>query len=348
MESLIKLRTLDNYDLVCKLSYPKEFEKLVIYVNGMGPNTYDNTTLYGDKIKFNYHDLFRNEFLKRDIAYLSFNSRGVDVSDIAPLFYQVNDEIYNTNTPSNIIKDVSEIISYFKKLHKNLKIYLLAYSEASMIASQIVEKNKTNVYGLLIVSYFNESYQEILKWQYSGNSLLYNILTSLNIKTREHLISEDLINHPNFFKTIFGDIFFSNLDQNKDGKIDANDLKSYTYPFYECLLNAIASNDENFFNKQFPIKVNCNWFKELFAFNPNKEILPTLDLPIFIFHGGYDSLAPVSGVIDLVNEFNKLNKANLQVAVYNNHDQDLNYLEYITTKKLPNGLNDIFNTVKNS
>ena len=41
---------------------------------------------------------------------------------------------------------------------------------------------------------------------------------------------------------------------------------------------------------------------------PNSETLPTLDLPIHIFHGVYDGNTPVEGVYDVQSRFEALGK----------------------------------------
>src|SRR5690606_41341394 len=82
-----------------QFSYPGEFKKLVIYVNGAGPNTYNNTHQLGNKF-FNYHDLFKTEFNKSGISYLSYIIVGVDISDDAPFYNLVEFDYDNISLSS--------------------------------------------------------------------------------------------------------------------------------------------------------------------------------------------------------------------------------------------------------
>ena len=56
------MQTYDGYSLEGKLRLPKkgEVKKLVLFVNGSGPNTYDNKRQI-ENVEFNYYDLFAQE-----------------------------------------------------------------------------------------------------------------------------------------------------------------------------------------------------------------------------------------------------------------------------------------------
>jgi len=348
MDKVIKLKTKDNKDLFIKISYPKEFQKIVLYVNGLGPNTYDNTRMINEKLKINYHDLFRNELNKRNVSYVSYNARGVDV-DVNYPFYKINEDLYKTNNVLNALNDLEVIVNYLKKEYKQAKIYLLTFGEASIIATNSIYKNKLKVDGLFIVSYFHDSFKDILEWQFSGNSLLLNILAYLNLYERDYLLAKDFENdNTNILKDIFNNESFPNLDLNKDGKIDATDLKPLTYPFYEKFLLAVDNGDEKFFEENIPFKVYSSWYKEMFSLPANKEILPMLDIPIYIFQGRFDNQAPFFGIDEITSTFKDLNKSNLKVYIYERLNQDLNYFEYIFSLKLSNGLIDLFEVIKNN
>ena len=86
-----KIETISLYDgceTKVKYSYPDNLpvDKLVIYVNGSGQSTYDNKRKNPNGVFFNYHDFFRNEFVSDNIAYCSYNTRGVEMGDSEPLY----------------------------------------------------------------------------------------------------------------------------------------------------------------------------------------------------------------------------------------------------------------------
>jgi hypothetical protein len=65
------------------------------------------------------------------------------------------------------------------------------------------------------------------------------------------------------------------------------------------------------------------WLSEHYNLKSNSELLPTLDLPIYIFHGALDANCDVQGVYIIKDIFTQLNKTNLSINVFDNHDHNL-------------------------
>ena len=109
---IIQIPSYDGYLIEGKLAMPEDntADKLVIYVNGSGPNTYDNKRQLDENKKFTYFDLFREEFTKRGSAFFSYNTRGVTTSDEPPYFTDVDDILYRSYTPQASVKDVVSMV----------------------------------------------------------------------------------------------------------------------------------------------------------------------------------------------------------------------------------------------
>lgn len=344
------LKTYDGYEFKIKLSYPEsKFDKLVIYINGAGPNTYDNTRLFMDNIKFNYHDLFRNELAKIGVAYCSYNTRGVDVDSNPPWFNKIDENVYDTYTPNNIARDIEVIVKYLKgeSKFKNIKIYLLGWNEGSIIAPIVAKNGNVKIDGLLLVGYYHENFKDVLKWQLSGNSLLINWLRAFDVFNKGYITKEDFL--ADKFKVkdqVFMGKTFEEIDLNRDGKIDIEDTKPLTYPYYLDLIKAINEGNDEWLVENYPIQLSSIWFKEHFKLSATKNILSKLNIPIYMFQGELDSNTNVQDVIAIMNDFEKLGKKNLNVKIFNGHDHELNYIEYIVSKQIPEGIKDIINTIK--
>ncbi len=92
----------DNTIIHGKLSLPYnngDIEKSVIYVNGSGPNTYDNK-----RPGFNYFDLFREQFAKQGTAFFSYSTRGCAIGDKPPMYVDIDYELYQTYLPINSVE----------------------------------------------------------------------------------------------------------------------------------------------------------------------------------------------------------------------------------------------------
>ena len=69
--------------------------------------------------------------------------------------------------------------------------------------------------------------------------------------------------------------------------------------------------------------LTSEWFSEHYKLPSNNDILPTLDLPIYIFHGTSDGFCDVNGVYEIRDAFLKLGKTNLSINVFEKHGHGL-------------------------
>lgn len=170
---LYKVYASDGYPLEALLSTPDEQpQKLVIYVNGSGPNTFNAKRQNADGTFFNYHDFFATEFTRRGIAYCRYSARGVKDGVVPPYFADIDDEQYKTYLPHNSISDVECLIKHLGKEFPDTPVFLLGWSEGTILAPLIVLNQRVRVEGLLLCGYCNENLRETLVWQLSGNSAL--------------------------------------------------------------------------------------------------------------------------------------------------------------------------------
>lgn len=345
---IIEINSFDKYKLKLKIDYPQtaEFDKIVLFVPGSGPNTYDNHRILDD-VEFNYFDLFVQEFTNRNIAFCRYNTRGVDVGINPPEYMTINSEEYQTYLPHNSVKDVECIIKYLKNLPllKKAKIILLGWSEGTNIAPLVAINNNVKIDCLLLAGYCNENMRDTLNWQLSGGSSMVNLCKMFDYDKKGYITKEDFeTDKYNVRQEIFESTSFEELDINKDGIIDELDFKIRLKEEKENIFSAIEQNDDNWLKDNYPVRLTTAWFHEHFNLPSNSEVLPKLDLPIHIFHGTCDANVSVNGVKDIEEKFKKLKKKNLCTHIFENHDHDLNYLWYPLYETISEGLNSIFNT----
>ena len=111
----------------------------------------------------------------------------------------------------------------------------------------------------------------------------------------------------------------------------------------ERLMAKIAENDGDWIWNKY-VRVTIDWFREHFALEPNKTRLLRVDIPIYVFHGKDDANVPAESVYDLENRFKACNKTNLKTFVFDGHNHDLNFEDWITKKEYSEGLQKIFDT----
>jgi alpha-beta hydrolase superfamily lysophospholipase len=251
---MLTIKSFDGYNIKGKLYLPDtddKISKLVIHINGAGPNTYNV-------------DFFPDYYASNGIAFFSYNTRGVDVSTSEKV---INDDEYITYKPSTSVEDIFHIIKTLKGIEclKNCFVFLNGWSEGAIIAPLFVKKYQNMVDAIFLFGYSNVNLKDTQKWQCS--------------------------------------------------KIDGGDAM-----LEECF-NAIERKDNKWLMNN--MGVTAEWFSEHYNLTSNNEILPTLDLPIYIFHGDADGYCDVNGVYEIKDTFKKLGKTNLSVNVFEKHGHGL-------------------------
>lgn len=350
---IIKIPLFDGETMTGKLSMPDEAEKageIVIYVHGTGPSTYDKRRKAGDR-EFNYFDLFAREFNKRGVAFFTYNKRGVESVDTPPLFEKIDREKFRKVVPSIEIKDLGALIAYLRKDRrlKRAKVVLLGWSEGSVIASMVADDRKNKIDALFLAGYVHDNMKDVMKWQNLGGSAMVNIRPAFD-KNKDGTISRaeyesDEPRPAAFRKNRFQNTKFELLDVNKDEKLDATDFGLLNKTRYDAIFAAIERGDEDWiWNNYFHISMP--WLKEHFALEANKDRLPRLKVPIYIFHGEDDPNCPVEGVYDLRAGFDKAGKKNLHEFVFKGHNHDLNYTEWLFKNEMPEGIKKMMETAE--
>lgn len=340
---ILQIPSYDGYLIEGRLAMPEggKADRLVIYVNGSGPNTYDNTRQLDETKTFTYFDLFREEFTKRGSAFFSYNTRGARVSQEPPVFTEVDDLLYREYTPQASVKDVVAMVEYLKRQPglKDAKIILLGWSEGTLIAPLV--SLKTQVDGMVLCGFMYNDMMTILDWQQTGGSSMVFYRHHFDYDKDGMVTPEEFAEDKNGIAKYFG-ITYGSMDQNKDGKLDEADFAILLEPSRTELYKAIDEGNREYLKNNYGVYLTPEWFAAHKLMPTNKEILPFIDIPIHIIHGTFDQNAPIEGVYAIEALFKQLGKDNLAVSVYEGYDHDLNYMDYIFTDKIPEGLLQVF------
>lgn len=335
----------DKASTTTRLCLPEKGDPktIVVVVHGTGPYTYMTK-----RTGFNYYDVLANGFCEQGVGFFSYNRRGVDLGDTAPMFDKVDSTKYTNYLPHIEVRDIESMISTLKKDKrlKNCKIILYGISEGTIIASMVAERNKVKVDGLFLHGYAHENMYDIIQSQNMGEGIMV-LINAVFDKNGDKSISReeyetDDPTFPDYRKYLFNDLAFDAIDLTKDNAIDLRDIHKMRTSYNTYMMSKISENDQSWiWNNYF--RITIAWLKEHFALEPNKSRLLRITIPIHIFHGTQDINVPVEGVYDIENRFKISNKQNLTIHVFDKHDHDLNFNEWITNKKYSEGLQSIFN-----
>lgn len=334
----------DGVSTKVRLCLPEEGEinRIVIAVHGTGPFTY-----LTQREGFNYYDALAEGFCGKGTGFFTYNRRGVDLGETGPWYDSVDSVKYAGYLPNTEADDVEAMIAFLKNdsRFKECKIILYGISEGTIIASMVAERKNVEVDALLLHGYAHENMYDILKWQNIGNGVMI-MINSIFDKNGDESVDREEYEHVDSVVTAYRAYLFQNLPFDsvnvvKDDAIDIKDISTIRQPVQEIMMSKISSNEEAWlWNNYF--RVTINWYREHFALEPNKTRLLRVDIPIYLFHGRVDVNAPAEGVYDLEDRFNTCRKSNLQTHIFEKHNHDLNFQDWIATRTYSEGLQKLF------
>lgn len=298
---------------------------------------------------FNFYDELATEFCTRGVAFFTYDRRGVTVDENGkPPFYVKLDTLkYLKYTPLREAEDVENIISTLKKDKrlKNCNIILYGLSEGTIIAPLIVERDRVKVDAIFLHGYDNENLYDVIKWQNEGNGIMimanqyFDKNGDKKISSEEYDAKDAIVLA--YKRYLFQNVDFESLDKDQDGFITTGDIGSMRKNLHEGLLKAIQDDDNVWIRNNY-MELTSNWFKTHFQLEPNKSRLLRLNLPIYIFHGTCDANVPVEGVYDIEERFRIMGKKNLTAYIFEGHNHDLNFEDWLVKKKWSEGMLKIF------
>lgn len=348
----VEVRTIpsfDAYPLEGRLYLPSDQSPraLVIYVNGSGPNTNQNTRQLSADATFSYFDLVASGFNEVGAAFLSYSTRGVTASDTPPFYHTIDPQAYQTYLPEHSVQDVAAIVRALRtdsRLH-DCPIYLLGWSEGTMIAPKVAQL--VPVDGLLLAGYVNGTMQQVLDWQQTGGSSMVTYCLYFDADGDGRVSQAEYENDRYGVRPALGleQVAFPELDADGDGQLTASDFAALLAPSRQALYDAITRNDDAWLAENYPVRLTSAWFHAHSHFTPNQDMLTELDLPIVIFQGQADANVPVQDTLDIQAQFAALGKDNLTVHLYPNADHDLNFVSYLSTGVWPQAWCDLFAVV---
>lgn len=340
----------DGYPLAGKLYLPRgqNPQALVVYVNGSGPNTYENTRALTEDTTFSYFDLVAQGFTGQNAAFFSYSTRGVAPGSEPPYYCTIDPDAYQTYLPDNSVRDVAAIVTALRQDPRlsRARVYLLGWSEGTMIApkaAQIVP-----VDGLLLAGYVNGTMRETLDWQQNGGSSMVTYCLYFDTDGDGAVSRAEYEADPYGVRGALGldQTAFPDLDADGDGKLTAADFSRLLAPTRQTLYAAIDRGDDVWLAQNYPVRLTTAWFRAHDAFPPNRDMLTTLDIPITIFQGEADANVPVQDTREIQAQFAACGKTNLTVHTYPATDHDLNFSVYLSTGEWPQGWQDLFAAVR--
>ena len=352
---VLDITSTDGYVFSGRLTMPygdDEVLAIVIDTGTSGPHTY-LMRRYAPGIGYwNYWDFWAYEFANNGVALFTANTRGVTLGTQPPFFVDVDEAGYLTYLPLNVVEDVYHMIRTLQANPRlaNAKIFLLGKSEGAIIAPLFAEAYPGMADALLLTGVPITNMYDVVHWQASGRGSMLILSTLFEVDEYGRITEEAFYAGP--WETAMG-ASFEALDLDGDGFFTANDLlmvwqlqgvPSHMYDA-SILLDAIARGDDEWLSENYPVLLTSGWFGQHFALSSNMELLPELDLPIYIFHGTLDINVYVGYVQELYALLQELGSTNVTINIFPGHNHDLNFDLTAFVGKMSDGVRAVFDAV---
>lgn len=345
MTEVLHIQARDGHRLEGKLDLPEQgpVERLVIFVNGSGPNTYDNKRDKGDGTCFHFYDPLAQALTERGMGFFRYSTRGCVHAELPPFYCNIDWAQYQTYCPETCAADLEDWMTHLLSAPRcqGARAVLLGWSEGTMIAPMVALRGRAPVAGLLLAGYANGTMEEALEWQQQGNNELlfyrrYFDLDGDGVITRAEFEAD-----PHGVAAALG-VRFEELDQNGDGRLTLEDFALKNAQSRRDIFRAIEDWDDAWLRTHYPVPLTARWFHAHRRLPPNRETLPKLDLPIHIFQGTLDANTPVEDTYAIRDAFAALGKTNLTVHIYPGANHNLDFEQWLYGGGMPQGYRDIF------
>lgn len=328
----------DGVDMFGRLVLQKNGKPraIVVYVQTAEGATIDQKRPLGGGKTFNYFDVYRVELLNRGIGFFSYEGRGIRMGDAPPRYEKIDRDEFNTGTLENKAKDVASAIETIRKQLglREMPIFLMGASEGTLVAAEAASRNPASVQGLILYGVAATNLKKIFAYIHTDGAFLP--VRALDKDNNSSISKEE-------WESVVKDARFDEYDNDGDGSFTVDDFRIR----FKKLLDATENNDFDTLNAwgktaKAAVALPDNWFADHFAHAEMWTFLKGLEMPVGIFHGDRDSMAPLGAVNEMEKVAKDAGRSNIEFHYFKGLDHSLNIGLYFVNGNLPAGHQAIF------
>jgi len=349
----ITFTSYDHYEMFGKLTIPTTAgsHPVVIYVQNAEGMTVDQKRQKSRSETFNYFDLYREKLPEMNVAFFSYEGRGLRMGDKPPRYETVNWDIYNTSTLENKVRDVLSAVETVRKQPgiDASRMFLMGASEGTLLAAETAARSRGQIRGLILYGVLTSNLRDNFKYIVSGGAFL-PILKFLDADKDGKISKQEFEADPHKYRErVLKNPAFESLDTNHDGFFTVDELVQLSAPLRN-LRDAVDSTNYEVLNEwartSAAVSTPKDWFKDHFAHQPIWTFLSRLNIAVGCFQGDEDAMVPIDGVRKLEQQAKQAGKSKMEFHYFNNLDHSLGIIEYFVKGTLPAGHQAIFEFIK--
>jgi dienelactone hydrolase len=343
----------DRYEMFGKLTTPTSTgnHPVVIYVQTAEGMTVDMKRRKSRTETFNYFDLYREKLPEMNVAFFSYEGRGIRMGDKPPRYETINWDIYNTSTLENKVRDVMSAVELVKKQPgiDASRIFLMGASEGTLLAAEAASRMPKQIRGLILYGVLTANMRENFKYIVTDGSFLPwrdNFDTDKDGRVSKQEFEAD---PKKFRENALKNEAFSTFDKNGDGFFTTEELVMLSERLRN-LRDAVNTENYEVLNEwartSAGVSTPKDWFKDQFAHQPIWTFLTKTNIAVGCFQGSADAMVPIDGVRKLEEQAKKAGKSKMEFHYFEGLDHSLNISEYFVKGTLPAGHQAIFEFIR--
>jgi pimeloyl-ACP methyl ester carboxylesterase len=340
----------DGYPMSGKLTVPNSpgSHPVLIYVQTAEGATVDIRRPNGRGGTFNYFDLYREKLPEFNMAFFSYEGRGIRMGDAPPRYEQIDWNVYNTSTLENKVRDALSAVEAVRKQPgvDAAQIYLMGTSEGTLLAAETASRAPKQIKGLILYAVLSSTLRDALRYMAADGA--YLAIRRFFDSDKDGRISrqEYEADPKKYRERALKNTAFEVFDTGGDGYFTVEDMRGLR----KSLLDAIDKSDyaaiNNWLKVTAAVSIPNDWVKDHFAHAPMWTFLSKLDMPIGLFHGDADNLTPIEGVKKLESMAKQAGKTRMQFHYFDGLDHSLGLASYFAGGALPEGHKAIFEYIR--
>jgi pimeloyl-ACP methyl ester carboxylesterase len=349
----IPFTSYDRYEMFGKLTLPATggSHPVVIYVQTAEGMTVDMKRQKGRGETFNYFDLYREKLPEMNVAFFSYEGRGIRMGDKPPRYETIDWAVYNTSTLENKVRDVMSAVELVRKQPgiDASRIFLMGASEGTLLAAEAAARMPKRIRGLILYGVLTSNMSDNFRYIVTGGAFRPWVKffdTDGDGKVSKQEFEAD----PHKYREkVLRNAAFEELDKDRDGFFTVEELVMLSSRLRD-LRDAVEAKNfgvlDEWARTSAAVSTPKDWFKDHFAHPPIWTYLAGLKMAVGLFQGDDDAMVPIEGVRKLEAQAKKSGKSKMEFHYFHGLDHSLGIGEYFVNGTLPAGHKAIFEFIR--
>ena len=319
---------------------------VVVWVQTAEAQTADIRVKLPDGSVIEYLNLYRECLTEMNVAFFSYEGRGIRAGSQPPRYTDIDRAIYNTSTLENKVRDaVAAVQAVRAQLSVDpTQVFLIGSSEGTLLAAETATRLPGQIRGAILAGVLTEL-REALEFIFTDGVFMQHCqhwdLNNDGIITRDEFEAD-----PKGIRRLIPNVGFEVFDADGDGAYTSQDRRELCKPITDaikaCDWEAIYAHLKPIAGVELP----DGWLEDHFAHPPTWAFLSQLDIPVGVFHGEADFSTPVEGARALERMARAEGKTNFEFNYYVGFGHDLGAIEYFRTGVLPEPRREMFQYIQ--